>query len=106
MSDPNINPNTGGPILLATAATWTQKFRTDNPTAIKAHFFGSNIINDILAQPDCVGIRMYNAIDDSNAATIILVGVDSNAQDITTGIVADMSAPCPQNCASNSVLSQ
>lgn len=106
MSDPNINPNTGGPIALATAAAWTANFRNANPLAIKAHFFGSNIINSILAQSDCVGIRMYQAIDNTNAATIILVGVDSNAQDITTGIVADMSKPCPIDCPSNSVLSQ
>ncbi len=106
MSDPNINPNTGGPIPLATAATWTASFRAANPTAIKAQFFGSNIINSILGQTDCIGIRMYQAINDSNEATIILVGVDSNTQDMTAGIVADFSSPCPQYCATGSVLNQ
>ena len=104
MSDPNINPNTGGIIPLPDAVQWTLNFRTTNPTKIKAHFFGSNIIQDILNQTDCVGIRMYNAIDDSNNAQIILVGVNSNSDDMTTGIVADMSIPCPMHCDNNSVL--
>ncbi len=106
MPNPNISPNTGGQIPLAQAIQWTTNFRTANPGKVKAHFFGSIIINDILAQPNCIGIRMYNALDDTNNPQIILVGVDANGDDMTSGIVADLSEPCPIACGNNTALSQ
>lgn len=101
----NITPNTGGPIQLATAIQWTTNFRNNNPGAIKAHFFGNIIINDILSQANCIGMRLYNAIDDNNQPQILLVGVDNNGNDMTDGIIADMSHPCPTECGVNTVLS-
>jgi hypothetical protein len=105
MPIPTISPNTGSPIPLPTAIQWTTNFRAASPGAIKAHFFGSVIIEQILAQ-GVMGIRMYNAIDDANNPQIILVGVDMNGDDMTDGIIADLSEPCPITCGNNTVLSQ
>ncbi|MES2618968.1 MAG: hypothetical protein V4613_13910 [Bacteroidota bacterium] len=99
----NISPNTGGPIPLQTAIEWTTNFRNQHPGEIKAHFFGSVIIQNILNQGG-IGIRMYNAIDNTNAPQIILVGVDAAGHDMTAGIIADLAMPCPNNCDPNSPL--
>lgn len=101
----SIDPNTGGPIPLPTAIQWTTNFRNQNPGAVKAHFFGSVIIQNILNQ-GAIGIRMYNGIDNLNAPQIILVGVDAAGNDMTTGIIADMAAPCPIACDNGSPLCQ
>ncbi len=105
MPNPNINPNTGGAIPLADAIQWTTNYRNANPTAVKAHFFGEVIIQNILNQANCMGIRMYHALDNNNAVQIVLVGVDTNGDDMTAGIIADMSQPCPTTCGNNTVLS-
>jgi len=105
MPNPNITPNTGGPISLPQAIQWTTNFRSTNANAVKAHFFGEVIINQILSQPGCIGLRLYNAIDDNNEPKILLVGVDANGDDMTNDTIADFSAPCPSQCGLNTVLS-
>lgn len=37
---------------------------------------GRNIIDEILGQPGCVGIRFYNAINELGQKTLVYVGVD------------------------------
>ena len=91
-------------IAVTTAAQWTARYRTANPTGIKGHFFGKDILNSILAQTGCVGIRCYYSLDDKNVQQLILVGADANQNDLYNGIIAEMSAPCPTYCATGSPL--
>lgn len=98
----------GDPISLATAKAWTANYRSKNPDQVKAHFFGFEIIDKILMQNGCVGIRMYYAIDDNGGKQIVLVGVDSKGNDMTPSTlelnledpntIADISFPCPSFC--------
>jgi len=80
------------------AAAWTQNYRNANPEGIKAHFFGRKILEDILKQGNCVGIRMYYALDASGVQQLVIVGADANENDLHTGIVAERSKPCPTSC--------
>lgn len=89
---------------LVTAAEWTKKYREANPNRIKAHFFGMNIINQILSQPTCVGIRCYYALDENGIQQLIMVGADKDENDIYNGIIAEVSSPCPPFCGGNSPL--
>lgn len=89
----------GGEFPLDTAAKWTANYRAANPNKIKAHFFGRNIIEKILAQPTCVGIRCYYALDDNGVQQMIMVGVDKDENDLFDGIVAELAIPCPPNCS-------
>ncbi len=108
IGDISLNNLVGDPISLETAKAWTANYRSKYPEEIKAHFFGSEIINKILAQSDCIGMRMYYAIDDNGGKQIILVGVDSNGNNMepTTlelnlddpNTIADISYPCPSFC--------
>lgn len=108
ISDSSLNNLVGDPISLETAKAWTANYRSKYPEEVKAHFFGSEIIKNILAQSDCIGIRMYYAIDDLGGKQIILVGVDSkgNNQEPSTlelnlddpYTIADISYPCPSFC--------
>jgi hypothetical protein len=47
-----------------------------------AQFVGKNILEQILSQPDCIGISVYNALNESGNKTLVLVGLDSQNKPI------------------------
>lgn len=51
----------GSEIDLKVAADWTQNHRHRNPGHVISQFFGQEILNKILQQPGCMGIRFYYA---------------------------------------------
>lgn len=51
----------GGSIDLKTAVDWTTNYRLANPGETISQLFGRNIIDKILSQKECLGIRMYYA---------------------------------------------
>jgi len=78
---------------------------------IRAHFFGKNILTDILNQPGCMGIRFYYGIDDQGKKALVLVGTDKKGVNIWSGktskgkltaavrpLGGDISYPCPPYC--------
>lgn len=95
----------GGQIPLAEGAAMTAAYRNSNPNQRKAHFFGKDILNEILDQTGCVGIRMYYGINSSGEKELVLVGVDANENDMLN-LVADISFPCPNTCDGKSVLNR
>jgi hypothetical protein len=96
--------NEGEEFPLSTAAEWTANYRIENPNGVKAHFFGHVIIERILAQLGCVGIRCYYALDENGKQQLIIVGVDSNENDLYEGVIAERSLTCPPRCPTNSPL--
>ena len=64
IADYTFDGSEGDPISLETVQLWTKNYRDGNPNQTLAHFFGRDIINQILAEEGCVGIRLYYAIDD------------------------------------------
>lgn len=94
-----FNGTEGGQISLEVAAELTSNYRTENPTSRIAHFFGRDILLELLNQDGCVGLRMYYGIGDDGEKELVVVGVDSDENDILD-IVADRSMPCPKACSS------
>lgn len=88
----------GGEITLSSGAAMTEEFRLRNPNEIKAHFFGKDIINEILNQEGCMGIRLYYGLDEDGENQLVMVGADSDENDMTD-LVADLSHPCPNACS-------
>jgi len=104
-----ITPDSGAPIDGVTAKRWMDNYkgRYPEPDTKFACFYGNKIINQILSQPDCIGIRTYYGIDDAGEEQFILVGVDSEGHDICDlqstqpmqgGIIADNGPWCPPFC--------
>ena len=53
-----------------------------------AKFVGKNILNKLLEQPGCIGICIYNAINEKGEKTFVLVGLDKeNNPILETSIV-------------------
>jgi uncharacterized protein with PIN domain len=92
-------------IALDEATAWTANYRRQAPSSsIKAHFFGKAAIQAILDQDDCVGIRIYYALDTDSRQQLIVVGADENENDLHEGLLAERSMPCPPTCSSGSPL--
>jgi len=91
-------------ISLSEGSAMTSAFRTANPTAIKAEYFGQKIINLILDQEECVGIRVYNGLDASGVQSSVIVGVDADGNDIVNGVLGDRSVKSPPFSGATNVL--
>lgn len=70
----------------------------DPATAMKGGAFHREAIDKILAQKNCVGIRIYFAKLDDATPTFVVVGVDNNGDDLSEGIIAEAIIPCPPFC--------
>ncbi|OJV51046.1 MAG: hypothetical protein BGO31_10365 [Bacteroidetes bacterium 43-16] len=100
-----INDNTGEFISQQEAVDFTHAYQTDNPTALKAFFAGKEKIAALLAQSDCMGVRIYMGYDQKNETqNLVLVGVDGSGEDLCSGLLLERLAPCPSSCSQNSIL--
>lgn len=92
-------------IPLSTASQWTKNYREASGSgATIAHFFGKEAIQAILNQQNCVGIRMYYALDQEGKKHLILVGADAAQNDLYEGLLAERSYDCPTSCSSSNPL--
>lgn len=106
-----VDGTVGDPISLATAKQWTANYRETASNEILGHYFGFEIIQQILSQEGCVGIRIYYAINDAGVKQLLLVGVDAGGENLLPlegaklsddgPIIADASFPCPDVCPGN-----
>lgn len=94
-----FNGTEGGQITLSEGANLTSKYRDDNPGETIAHFFGKDILKQILNQEGCMGIRMYYGVSDKGEKELVIVGTDGSEDDMLD-LVADLSMPCPSRCSS------
>ena len=105
-------------INLQTAITMTSTFRTNKETILATAYRNQNILticetftrdafDTLLGQDDCQGIRIYFGMDSNYKVNAVIVGIDSNGNDILkTGAekIAEMGQRCPPYCPSASPL--
>jgi hypothetical protein len=51
-------------------------YRNANPSDVIGYQIGRNIIEQILSQPDCAGIRFFNAYNETGDKTLVYTGID------------------------------
>ena len=90
---------------LADAKKFVQNHRK-NPKApnINGGSFHRGIIDKILAQDGCDGVRIYHAQLDNGSTTFVVVGITASGKDMTSGSIAESVAPCPPFCDASSEL--
>lgn len=92
-------------IPLEAAAALTRRFREDaGPGSQLATMFPRDVFDTLLAQPGCMGIRIYNGDAEDGASATVLVGVDRDGNDMTTFALYDLGFPCPPYCGGGNVL--
>jgi len=75
--------NVGEAIDHELGAKMVKNYQDAHPSEIAQCFsVGKNIIEQILAQPGCVAMRFYNAIDETGRQTLVYAGVDEKGNTI------------------------
>lgn len=72
----------GGEISLETATKFTKAYAENHANENLSYHLGRNIIEKILAQPGCVGMRFYYGYNDEGQKTLVYVGLDANGNDM------------------------
>ncbi len=108
-----FNGTEGDEITLDQAAAYTAAFRNSNPDEVLAHYFGRDLLLEILAQEDCQGIRIYNGRNSDGDLSPIIVGADTDENDIigsntqkdsSNAAIGQGSIPCPSRCSKGNPL--
>ena len=69
------------------AAEFVLAYDKAHPDDVKWFSMGKNILEQILAQPGCAGIRFYNGINEKGQKTLVYVGMDADGKDIVKRVV-------------------
>jgi len=93
----------GAQITLEQGAALTLAFRNRNFGAINGQFYGKDILNHILGQDDCMGIRIYLGLDANGNHELVLVGANSQEDDLLD-LVAENGVGCPPRCGKQNEL--
>lgn len=99
----SFNGNEAEQITLQEGAEYTARYRAANPGAKKGVFFGRTHIDKILAQGDCKGLRFYFANNEDGSPTLVMVGVDSNENDLLS-VIVERAITCPPSCGNSNLL--
>ncbi|NRA10907.1 MAG: hypothetical protein HRT57_03005 [Crocinitomicaceae bacterium] len=93
-----FNGTEGEFIDMEEAADMTSGWRNGDNGDKKGGFLGREKLEQLLAQTDAQGIRIYFGVDPADGKkTLVLVAADSEENDITD-LILDRSAGCPRNC--------
>lgn len=71
------------------ATDFVKSYHQKHPNDMIAYHVGRNIIDQILAQPGCVGLRFYNALNEEGRKTLVYVGIDASGKDIVKKVVVE-----------------
>ena len=72
----------GEEIGLELGSKMVRDYQVANPADTHWYIIGRNIIDQILAQPGCVGIKFYNAYNELGEKTLVYTGLDTNGNSI------------------------
>ena len=95
--------NEGQMITLAEGAELTARHRMKYPNATKGVAYGSELIQQLLDNPGCVGVRMYFAQESDGSQTLVVVGVDETGNDLLS-LILDSGIRCPPTCGDSNAL--
>jgi hypothetical protein len=97
--------NEGAIITLAEGSEMTANYReTINMGETIGHAVGKNLVNAILNQAGCMGIRLYYAINNKGEKQLVLVGINANGDDLSQGVIVDKAQNCPPICGKTNPL--
>jgi len=100
-----FNGTEGNPIDPEKAGEWTRNYRQVEPGGIHAHFFGRDILLNLLGQAGAQGIRFYYGLD-GQTPQLIAVAADTAENDQLGEyfIVANKTLPHPPNASQPNIL--
>ena len=64
-------------------AKMVKDYQDANPDAQESFQIGRNILDQLLSQPGCAGLRLFNGLDENGQVSLVYVGVDVKGHPIT-----------------------
>jgi len=101
-----LPPKSNHVITLAEATVLITNFRKRTGSTIKGGMFWKDVVEKIINQQGCVGLRYYYAQQDHGTPAIVLVGVDHTGRDMTDGHIGEASWLCPPWCSEPNALNR
>lgn len=98
------SPDSGKQISLEHGAKMVKNHFEQNPDDAIAHFMGKNQVEAILSQEGCVGLRIYQGVNELGVNTVIFAGVDKAGNNILASnsggkdIIMGGTKVCPPYC--------
>jgi uncharacterized FAD-dependent dehydrogenase len=80
-NEPAVHANVGEHIGYELGAKMIKDYY-DTYNEAGSQFVGRTILEKILTQPDCIGIRIYKALNEAGQKTYVITGVDSSGKAI------------------------
>ena len=92
-------------ITIDEATNYTSAYRKQSsPDAIRGGLFWKEFVQKLLDQPGCAAMRYYHGMNADGKPVIVLVGVNNKGDDMTDGILLELSPLCPPICGSFNML--
>lgn len=89
-------------ISLQAASEKTANFRNAHANLEKVFTLNKQALVQILSQEGCEELRWYLSVENTeqpNKINMVLVGVDSSGNDMTSGVLKNSTFGCPPNCS-------
>jgi hypothetical protein len=100
-----FDPNRDHRIPREEAASLIQTFQIQaSAESLFAMAFNRSAFEQLLAQPDAAGIRIYRALHPDGSPTLVMVAVDAVGEDLADqdAVFAQTGTGCPPYCVSQS----
>jgi hypothetical protein len=98
-------------LSLEKAKEMIEAWQNQEPEAVKSFLYGRKVFEQLLQVPGCVGIRVFNGLNDNGHQALVFVPVGERNQNIlnysittpegivvTEAPIADGGLPCPASC--------
>lgn len=72
----------GEEIGLELGTQMVKTYQEANPTDVQSYLIGREIIDQILAQPGCAGIKLFNAYNELGEKTLVYIGVNAEGKSL------------------------
>jgi len=103
---PKLFPGINHFIPLPQAQAMTARYRANKSNILSPAFIGTNTLLDcetfnreefdwVLAQKDCVGLRIYFGMEENLQVRLLVTGVNINGDDIISEAGANLTEPPP-----------
>ena len=98
----------GSTISKNDAKTLIQRYKTTYGDTIKRAFvFDKSLIESVINESTEVdGVRIYMGLKEDDEQCVVVVGVNSNGEDLTDNTIIEMATPCPSYCDPSSYFNQ
>ena len=89
-------------ISLADASELTKNYRDSQTSTnyVKGEFFGKTALLALLNQEGSVGARIYYGLGADGVPRLVIVGVNSDGDDMVDGNLMEHGFSCPTQCSS------